>query len=157
MFIDLLRIFFYASKVYAMHPLIEKYNELNNFGRHHFEFIKAQNGHCHYRMHVLEEHLALPVSVHGGMLAALMDACTGVAALSLSAEEEKYLNTLELKIQYMRPARPNTILDGFGNVNYKGGSIIYAEGKIMCDGELIALGTATFKGYPAIKVLHQGT
>ncbi|MCB0483758.1 MAG: PaaI family thioesterase [Flavobacteriales bacterium] len=135
-----------------MHPLIEKYNALNHFGRHHFHLLSAENGRCHYQMRVKPEHLALPVSVHGGMLAALMDACTGVAALSLSAIDGKFLNTLELKVQYVSPARPNTLLDAHGTVTFAGGSIYYAEGKITCEGSLIALSTATFKSYPAAKI-----
>lgn len=136
-----------------MHPLIEQYNQLNAFGQKHFRLLMASEGICHYQMDVKTEHLALPVSAHGGMLAALMDACTGVAALSLAAEDGNFLNTIELKIQYVSPARPGTLLDARGKVTFKGGSIIFSEGSITCGEVLIAMGTATFKGYPAQKIL----
>ena len=46
-------------------------------------------GSISYEMKVLPKHLATPTTIHGGMVAAMMDGVIGVAGLSAVAQEGK--------------------------------------------------------------------
>ena len=49
-------------------------------------------GKISYEMEVLPKHLATPTAIHGGMLAAMMDAILGVASLSSVAIDKKLVS-----------------------------------------------------------------
>ena len=77
-----------------MEKLIAIYNEVNAFGReNNLELSIIAPGHISYSMTVEQKHLATPTAIHGGMLAAYMDAILGVAGLSAVAEEGKLVST----------------------------------------------------------------
>ena len=105
-----------------------------------------------YEMKVLPKHLATPTAIHGGMLAAMMDAVMGVASLSAVALDNKLVSTVEFKISYLNPALLGDLLTGNGIVDKKGNRIIYASGEILNqENKIIAKAMGTFNAYPIEK------
>lgn len=137
-----------------MHKILRLYNSINNYGTiNNLELEIINDGHIKYTMPVKEEHLATPIAIHGGVMAAFMDALLGVAALSASCQEGKLVSTLEFKINYFAPARPKDVLLGEGKVIQKGNRIIVAEADVKVKGSsrLVAKGMGTFSAYPIEK------
>ncbi|MFB0925757.1 MAG: PaaI family thioesterase, partial [Vicingaceae bacterium] len=109
-------------------------------------------GKISYEMKVLPKHLATPTAIHGGMLAAMMDAVMGVASLSAVALDNKLVSTVEFKISYLNPALLGDLLTGNGIVDKKGNRIIYASGEILNqENKIIAKAMGTFNAYPIEK------
>jgi uncharacterized protein (TIGR00369 family) len=116
------------------------------------ELTVVEPGKISYKMEVLPKHLATPTAIHGGMISAMMDAVIGVAALSVVAEENKLVSTIEFKISFLNPAFLGDILTGEGTVDKKGNRIIYASGEIKNqDKKIIAKSIGTLNAYPIEK------
>ena len=114
-----------------MKKLLEIYNNVNLFGNENgMKLTIIEPGSISYEMKVLPKHLATPTTIHGGMVAAMMDGVIGVAGLSTVAKEGKLVSTVEFKISYYNPALVGDILTGKGIVEKKGNRIIYASGEI---------------------------
>lgn len=133
-----------------MKKLIEIYNQVNQFGRENdLKLEIVSSGEIVYKMEVKAKHLATPTTIHGGMVAGMMDGVLGVAALSAVAEENKLVSTIEFKISYYMPAYEGDILTGKGLVEKKGNRIIFASGEIKNQkNETVAKATGTFNAYP---------
>ncbi len=134
-----------------MHDILKLYNQINTFGKdQEMEFDIIQPGEIRYRFPTYEKHCATPKALHGGAIAAFMDAVLGVSALSLSCEQQKLVSTIELKLNFLKPAAPNHVLLGAGKVVSSGNRIIVAEGIITDEetGAEIARGSGTFNAYP---------
>jgi uncharacterized protein (TIGR00369 family) len=81
-------------------------------------------------------------SIQGGFLAAMLDDTLG-PALVATLPEGQLAPTLELKVSFLRPARPGR-LTGTGRVVHRGGSIAFLAGELRDEaGELLATATAT--------------
>ena len=81
-------------------------------------------------------------NVQGGFLAAMLDDTMG-PALATTFEKDEFAPTLELKINFIRPARPGTLI-GTGRVVHRGGTVAFLQGELHdAQGELIATATAT--------------
>ncbi|OFY98313.1 MAG: hypothetical protein A3K10_15900 [Bacteroidetes bacterium RIFCSPLOWO2_12_FULL_31_6] len=133
-----------------MQHLIEIYHQVNNFGReNNMKLTMVKPGEIIYEMEVLEKHLATVNTIHGGMIAALMDGVIGVAALSLVAQDKKLVSTVEFKLNYYKPAYLGDILKGYGRVDNAGKRIISTSGEIYNQkGEMVAKAMGTFNAYP---------
>jgi uncharacterized protein (TIGR00369 family) len=137
-----------------MHKILRLYNSINNYGTiNNLDLEIIADGHIRYTMPVKQEHLATPIAIHGGVMAAFMDALLGVAALSASCHEGKLVSTIEFKINYFAPARPGDVLVGEGKVIQKGNRIIVAEADVKVQGadHQVAKGLGTFSAYPIEK------
>lgn len=137
-----------------MNRILEIYEEINGFGRDHgmhFEVVKP--GEVIYEMEVQQKHLATLTVIHGGMVAAFMDAVLGVAALSLSSLDGKLVSTIEFKINFFEPVQLGDIMQGFGQVDKKGKSIYMSSGRIINKKtkQVLASGMGTFNTYPIEK------
>jgi len=136
-----------------MHPLIESYQQTNQFGTTnglHLEILAP--GHIRYTLPIQDHHLALPKVVHGGVIAGMMDAVLSVAGLSLVADSEQVVGTVEFKINYLAPAAPGDVLTGEGKVVKSGKRLLVTEGSISNqEGQPVAIGTGTLNAYPAEK------
>ena len=65
--------------------MVAAYNHMNHYGRANgMALTVPAPGQAEYRMTIKEEHLSSPNTCHGGVLAGLMDAALGAAALSLA-------------------------------------------------------------------------
>jgi uncharacterized protein (TIGR00369 family) len=89
------------------------------------------------------EHLLNPMgNVQGGFLAAMLDDTLG-PALVATLGEGQFGVTLELKVNYLRPARAGRLL-ARGRVVHRGGSVAFLEGSLADDaGDTVATATAT--------------
>jgi uncharacterized protein (TIGR00369 family) len=83
-------------------------------------------------------------TVHGGVMATLLDSALGCAVQSMLPAGTSY-TTLELKVNYLRPitAKTGTVY-AEGKIIHIGGRIATAEGRLTdSDGKLYAHGTTT--------------
>ena len=81
-------------------------------------------------------------NIQGGILAAMLDDTLG-PALATTFEEQQFAPTLELKVSFIRPAKPGTLI-GTGRVVHRGASVAFLEGELRNPaGDLVATATAT--------------
>lgn len=80
--------------------------------------------------------------VQGGFLAAMLDDTLG-PALVATLPPEQFAPTLELKVSFLRPARPGRLV-GRGRIVHRGGTIAFLEGSLSdADGQVVATASAT--------------
>jgi acyl-coenzyme A thioesterase 13 len=132
--------------------LLEVYNSMNQFGTDHaMTYTVLEPGRIEYHFTPGQRHLATRTAVHGGMIAAYMDAIIGVAALSSVYTEGKLVATVEFKINFLVPAFAGIPLKGLGQVVSKGKSILVVKGDVLdTEGKIIATALGTLKAYLAI-------
>jgi len=81
-------------------------------------------------------------AIQGGFLAAMLDDAMG-PALFTTLPADQCAPTIEMKVNFVRPARPGPII-AEGTLVHKTSSIAFLEGKLTTiDGDLIATATAT--------------
>jgi uncharacterized protein (TIGR00369 family) len=83
-------------------------------------------------------------SVHGGMIATMLDSCVGCAVHTTLPPNVGY-TTLELKVNYVRALGAGVAVRAEGNVIHAGSKVATAEGKLVeaDSGKLIAHATTT--------------
>lgn len=138
--------------------LIAFYNQINQYGQvNGMKLSVPAPGQAEYRMRIRPEHLSSPGTAHGGMLAGLMDAVLGAAALSLAFTTGELVSTVEFKINYFQPVHLDDELVAVARVDHAGNSLLVASGTIYQAGATDALGSpvaqglGTFNRYPAAK------
>jgi len=81
-------------------------------------------------------------AIQGGFLAAMLDDAMG-PALFTTLPADQFAPTIEMKVNFVRPARPGPII-AEGTLVHKTSSIAFLEGKLTTvAGDLIATATAT--------------
>ncbi|HET6952888.1 MAG TPA: hotdog fold thioesterase [Acidimicrobiales bacterium] len=81
-------------------------------------------------------------NVQGGFLAAMLDDTLG-PALVATLGPGQFAPTLELKVSFLRPARPGRYV-GRGRVVHRGGTVAFLEGTLAdADGVVVATASAT--------------
>lgn len=139
----------------CMHKILKLYNHINDFGKdHRLDYEVLEPGKIRLRFIVERRHMATPVAIHGGMVAAMMDAVLGVTALSKSCEQNRLVSTVEFKINYLNPAHEGDELIGIGKVEQQGNRIIIASADIVAanrEDKIVAKGIGTFNAYPVEK------
>lgn len=81
-------------------------------------------------------------NVQGGFLAAMLDDTLG-PALVATLSKDQFAPTIELKVNFIRPAKPGRLI-GTGRVVARGGTIAFLAGELATEqGELVATATAT--------------
>ena len=105
--------------------------------------ITLENGTSLLELPVKREITQSWGNVHGGVVASLIDAAVG-AALRSTLEEHEGGVTVEMKLNYLRPANGD-ILYAKGKIVQKGKSIVIGQATIENDaGEEVAIGIATY-------------
>ena len=137
----------------------------------HLEFEKFYKGLCQfdgylgmalqvhapgkitYTLEVKAHHLTFPDACHGGVVAAMMDAVLGVTCLSWTLTQGNSCNTVEFKTNYLSGARPGDLLEGTGQIDFIGSTLMVASAHIhdKTSGRLVAKGLGTFSQYPITK------
>ncbi len=135
--------------------IIESYNQFNEFGRYigmSFEIIEP--GKTLHHIKINKDLLATKTALHGGVMAAFLDAVAGISALSLVKDSGKVVATIEYKVNFLKPVFLNDVLKGEGNVINEGKRIIVSEGKVYNqNGILVATAIGTFNAYPYEKMV----
>ena len=81
-------------------------------------------------------------AIQGGFLAAMLDDTMG-PALVATLEPDQFAPTLELKVNFLRAARPGPIV-GTARVVHRGGTIAFLSGELAdAEGRVLATATAT--------------
>jgi len=81
-------------------------------------------------------------NIQGGFLAAMLDDTLG-PALVATLPKDHFAPTIELKVNFIRPATAGVLI-GTARVVSRGGTIAFLSGELSTeDGELIATATAT--------------
>lgn len=132
-----------------MIKLIENYEKSNNFGRHLGMTLKViKPGIVEYTMPIEKNLQAVPGVAHGGVVASLIDGTLGVAGLSLVADDNKVVSTIEFKVNYLKPTKINDTIRCIGKVIRSGKSILYIQAEVFNQkDELIACGSGSFNKY----------
>lgn len=131
--------------------MLEKYNQHNQFGKEHNMQCRVLNpGEVEISLTITEKHMATQRVAHGGILAALTDAALSVAALSLFDNDNKYIATVEFKINYLKPAELGDHLRATGTVIKKGNRVLVARGEVCNQkNETVAVAQGTLMPYDA--------
>src|SRR5437764_1165699 len=105
---------------------------------------EVSEGRVVFALEAAEYHYNPLGTVHGGVMATLLDSAMGCAVQSTLPAGTSY-TTLELKVNYLRPVTSKTgMLYCEGKVIYVGGRIATAESRLTdADGKLYAHGTTT--------------
>jgi uncharacterized protein (TIGR00369 family) len=81
-------------------------------------------------------------AIQGGLLTAMLDDTMG-PALVATLEPDQFAPTVELKVNFLRPARPGRLV-GTARVIHRGGSIAFLAGELSdAEGTVLATATAT--------------
>jgi uncharacterized protein (TIGR00369 family) len=138
--------------------LVAHYNRINRYGQANGMVLTVPApGQAEYRMVIEDAHLSSPGTAHGGVLAGLLDAVLGAAALTQAFTVGELVSTVEFKINYFRPVHLGDELRAVAQVEHAGKSIMVVSGTIYRqgtgDGEdsAVAQGLGTFNRYPASK------
>ncbi len=136
--------------------MVAVYNQINHYGRANGMALDVLGpGQADYRMRVRPEHLSSPNTCHGGVLAGLMDAVLGAAALTLAFTGGDLVATVEFKINYLRPVLLGEELHAVARVEHAGKSTVVVSGTIYRanaePAQAVAQGLGTFNRYPVAK------
>ena len=101
----------------------------------------AADGEATLAVEVDERHLNAAGTVHGGMLATLVDTTMGAAIRS--AVDDETPATSQLSITYLRPGRPGRLVVT-ARVRKRGESLTVCEADVEQDGKALAHALATF-------------
>jgi uncharacterized protein (TIGR00369 family) len=102
---------------------------------------EADDGQATLRVEVDHRHLNAAGTVHGGMLATLVDATMGAAIRS--AVEDETPATSQLTLTYLRPGRPG-VLEVTAQVRKRGDRLTVCEADVEQDGRSLVHAVATF-------------
>lgn len=90
-----------------------------------------------------DEHANTHGTVHGGLLATLLDTACGREVRS-GLDEGSSAATVSLTVTYLRPGTLGKELSATAETMHRGGSLVMVEGDVHQGGEHIAHAAATF-------------
>ena len=137
--------------------MVAAYNQMNHFGRTNGMVLTVSTpGQVEYHMRIRDEHLSSPNTCHGGVLAGLMDAALGAAALSLAFTKFEFVSTVEFKMNYLHAVHLHDELVARGVVDHGGNSLVVSSCVVYRvkkghEDVVVARGLGTFNRYPASK------
>jgi uncharacterized protein (TIGR00369 family) len=102
---------------------------------------EADDGEARVEVEVDERHLNPAGTVHGGLLATLVDTTMGAAVRS--AVDGEVPATSQLTITYLRPGRPGPLVVT-ARVTKRGESLTMCEAEVEQSGKTLAHALATF-------------
>ncbi len=102
----------------------------------------ADDGGARIAFEVREEHLNPAGTLHGGVVATLVDTAMGQAVRTTTGEGEVPA-TSQLTVTYLRPGGPGALLVT-GRVRTRGKHLTVCEADVEQDGEAVAHAVATF-------------
>lgn len=107
------------------------------------ELVSLEDGAGAMRMHLEPHHLNPGGIAHGGVIAALLDSAIGLALRTKLGMDATHV-TLELHVNYLKPARGGTMVARSTAV-HSGSRVGYGEAALYDEGEqVLAKGSATY-------------
>jgi uncharacterized protein (TIGR00369 family) len=92
-----------------------------------------------------DDHLNDHGTVHGGVLATMIDAAMGTAVASTGGESPV---TVSLTVTYLEPGRPGR-LEARARVRKRGKRLVVVEAEVVQEGDVVADALATFAVQPS--------
>lgn len=83
--------------------------------------------------------------LHGGMLATFADMLLPYAIMYQRLGHRRFLPTINLQVDYLAPATVGSWIDGEADVLRVTRTMVFAQGKVFADGEIIARVSGIFK------------
>ena len=112
-----------------------------------FRLVSIGQDEARVELDVEQKHLQPLVTVHGGIVATLIDTATYWAAFLVLPEDTGLVN-VDLKLNYLRPVSEGSLI-AEGRCLRAGRTISYAEAYVESgDGRLIAHGSSTLMALP---------
>ena len=109
-----------------------------------FRMTEAREGVVVMELDVEERHTSPPGSAHGGILVDVADAAMGCAYGTLLDDENATWTTVELKVNYLRPAWPGMHVRAEGRVVHAGRTLSLTECDVTNEeGKLLARASST--------------
>lgn len=105
------------------------------------ETPEAEDGTARLELEAEERHLNPAGSIHGGLLATLVDTTMGAAVAS--AVDDELPVTSQLTITYLRPGKPGPLVVT-ARVSKRGENLTICEADVEQDGKTLVHGLATF-------------
>ena len=103
---------------------------------------EAGDGHARVELEATERHLNPAGTVHGGVLATLVDTAMG-AAVRRSTGDEDVPATSQLTVTYLRPGSPGT-LTATARIRKQGEHLTVCEADVEQEGKALVHAVATF-------------
>ncbi|GIW86232.1 MAG: hypothetical protein KatS3mg108_0556 [Isosphaeraceae bacterium] len=105
-------------------------------------------GHSHIALRAETHHLRSAGIVHGGVIAALLDACQGMAAASVAPAGHDVL-TVQLNVNFIRPVPLGEFVEARGQILHAGRRTAVTRGEVTTStGNLVAAASATLLYLP---------
>lgn len=118
--------------------------------------LSLEDGTIVGRLPIQERHHGAPGVAHGGALMALLDTTLGAAALQHAVERGFAASTVEMKVNFLRPAPVGGTLTARAELTSIGRSLLVATGKAHGeDGEAVGFAVGTFNLFPLDKVTRR--
>ena len=107
----------------------------------------------HVSMVVGPEHSGRPGIAHGGAVMSLMDTALGCRALVYARSQDKATSTVEMKVNFLKPAKEGVKLVVDTAIQSAGRSLLVVSGaaRDAQSGERIAFAVGTFNLYSSTK------
>lgn len=102
----------------------------------------AEDGRAGLQLDVTEEHLNEAGTLHGGVLATLVDTAMGQAVRSRTGDGDVPA-TSQLTVTYLRPGTPGTVV-ATAEVRTQGEHLTVCEADVQQDGKALVHALATF-------------
>ena len=111
--------------------------------------LSLEPGHVRVRYIARPEFANPQGAVQGGFLAAMLDDAMGPALFTTLGAED-FAPTIEMKVSFLRPARPGPLI-AEGRVVHQTRSLAFLEGTLATEeGDLVATATATARIMPSM-------
>ena len=122
-------------------------DSLPHFYQLGLELVEMQHGFCHMELPYQDALTGDPATgiVHGGVVTTLLDSACGMAVFA-SFKELRPVATLDRRIDYLRPARPQLKLMGEARVEKMTRTVAFVSAQAYQDepGEPVARAMASF-------------
>ncbi len=104
--------------------------------------VTADDGEAHATLDAVERHLNPAGTVHGGVLATLVDTAMGAAVRSSTGDDDVPA-TSQLTLAYLRPGRLGPI-EVSAHVGKQGEHLLICQARVEQEGEVLIEALATF-------------